>query len=337
VQVPAQFATIQSAIDSAPTNEMRIVMVGAGIFPGPIDFKGKPVRVRGTSCAQTIINGNGSQQASVVRFSGGEPAIAMLECVTVRSGTSGTQPIGSPTVLAGGGIFGQNSAASVRNCFVVNNSSGFGGGAYFLNCTGSVTNTVFGGNTASSDGGGFQANQSTMTLTDVLIENNTCNSRGGGMHLVQGNPTLTRVTVRNNVSSNLIGGVSWYSVGSTTAYLAMNNCTITGNTALVTQGGIGISETASLPVSASLEGTTVCDNLPRPNITGRWWNLGGNFVCDCVGDIDLDGMVNGSDLSSVLSNWGPCTGICRYDLNDDGVVNGADLSKVLSNWGVCGN
>jgi hypothetical protein len=337
VQVPGQYATIQSAIDSAPTNEMRIVMVGAGIFPGPIDFKGKPVRVRGTSCAQTIISGNGSQQASVVRFSGGEPAIAILECVTVRSGTSGTQPIGSPTVLAGGGIFGQNSAASVRNCFVVNNTSGFGGGAYFLNCTGSVTNSVFGGNTSSADGGGFQANQSTMTLTDVLIENNTCNSRGGGMHLVQGNPTLTRVTVRNNISSNLIGGVSWYSVGSSTAYLAMNNCTITGNTALVTQGGIGISETASLPVSASLEGTTVCDNLPRPNITGRWWNLGGNFICDCTGDVDLDGMVNGSDLSLVLSNWGPCTGICRYDLNDDGIVNGADLSKVLSNWGVCGD
>jgi hypothetical protein len=337
VQVPAQYATIQSAIDSAPANEMRIVMVDAGIFPGPIDFKGKPVRVRGTSCAQTIIDGNGSQQASVVRFSGGEPAIAVLECVTVRGGTSGTQPIGSPTVLAGGGIFGQNSAASVRNCFVVNNSSGFGGGAYFLNCTGSVTNSVFGGNTSSADGGGFQANQSTMTLTDVLIENNTCNSRGGGMHLVQGNPTLTRVTVRNNVSSNLIAGVSWYSVGSTTAYLAMNHCTITGNTALVTQGGIGISETASLPVSASLEGTTVCDNLPRPNITGRWWNLGGNFICDCTGDVDLDGLVNGSDLSLVLSNWGPCTGICRYDLNDDGTVNGADLSKVLSNWGACGN
>ena len=337
LQVPAQYATIQSAIDSAPTNEMRIVMLGAGIFPGPIDFKGKPIRVRGTTCAQTIINGNGGQQTSVVRFSGGEPAIAALECVTVRGGTSGTQPIGSPTVLAGGGIFGQNSAASVRNCFVVSNTSGFGGGAYFLNCTGSVTNTVFGGNTASSDGGGFQANQSTMTLTDVLIESNTCNSRGGGIHLVQGNPTLTRVTVRNNISSNLIGGVSWYSVGSSTAYLAMNNCTITGNTALVTQGGIGISETTSLPVSASLEGTTVCDNLPRPNITGRWWNLGGNFVCDCTGDVDLDGVVNGSDLSAVLSNWGPCTGVCRYDLNDDGIVNGGDLSKVLSNWGVCGN
>jgi hypothetical protein len=92
-----------------------------------------------------------------------------------------------------------------------------------------------------------------------------------------------------------------------------------------------------LPVSLSLHDTTVCDNLPRPNITGRWWNLGGNFICDCVGDIDLDGMVNGSDLSAVLANWGPCAGVCRYDLNDDGIVNGADLTKVLANWGVCGD
>ena len=339
VQVPAQYATIQSAIDSAPTNEMRIVMVGAGIFPGPIDFKGKPVRVRGTSCAQTIINGNGNQTASVVRFSGGEPAIAMLECVTVRGGTSGTQPIGSPTVLGGGGIFGQNSAASVRNCFVVNNSSGFGGGAYFLNCTGSVTNSVFGGNTASSDGGGFQANQSAMTLTDVLIENNTCNSRGGGMHLVQGNLTLTRVTVRNNVASNLIGGLSWYATGSSTAHLAMNTCTITGNTSFVTQGGIGISETPTLPPSASLVATTVCDNLPRPNITGRWENLGSNNVCDCLGDLNLDGVVNGADIALLLSVANTTTGCgnnCSADLNGDSLVNGADIGLMLSAWGSCG-
>jgi hypothetical protein len=336
VQVPGQFATIQSAIDSAPTNEMRIVMVGAGIFPGPIDFKGKPVRVRGTSCAQSIISGNGGQQTSVVRFSGGEPAIAALECVTVRNGTSGTLREGS-TFLVGGGIFGQNSAASVRNCFVVNNRSGFGGGAYFLNCTGEVTNCVFGGNTASSDGGGFQASQCNMTITDVLVENNNCKARGGGMHLAQGHLTLNRVTVRNNTSSSLIGGISWYAVGSSSAQLMLDTCTITGNTALVTEGGIGVAETAVLPVSLSLHDTTVCDNLPRPNITGRWWNLGGNFICDCTGDVDLDGMVNGSDLSAVLSNWGPCTGICRYDLNDDGIVNGGDLSKVLSNWGVCGD
>jgi hypothetical protein len=315
---------------------MRIINVAAGTFAGPIDFKGKPVIVRGGGAGVTVIDGTGGQQLSVVRFSGGEPAIAALDGVTVRGGIYGTQPAGS-NFLVGGGIFGQNSGASVRNCAVQNNAAGFGGGAYFLNCTGSVTNTVFRNNNASSDGGGFQANQGAMNITDVVVEGNVCNSRGGGMHLVQGTPTLKRVTVRNNQSSNLIGGVSWSATGSSTAKLVMEACSITGNAAYVTQGGLGISETASLPVSASLQGSTVCNNTPRPNVGGgRWIDLGGNTICDCVGDLNIDGVVNGADLGLMLSSWGPCGTSCPYDINADGQINGADLGLVLSAWGICG-
>ena len=336
VQVPSQIATIQGAIDSAPSNEMRIVMVAPGTYAGPFDFKGKPVIVRGTSCAQTVLNGSSGQSLSVVRFTGGEPAIAALECVTVRGGTSGSPVPNNPTVLVGGAIFGYNSAASVRDCFIQNNAAGYGGGAYFLNCTGSVTNTVFRNNSASADGGGIQANQSAMNITDVVVESNVCNSRGGGIHMVQGTPTLTRVTVRNNQSSNLIGGVSWFATGSSTARLVMNACSVTGNTAAVTQGGLGISETLTLPVATTLQGTTVCNNTPRPNVSGRWIDLGGNTICDCVGDLNVDGVVNGADLGLMLSSWGPCGTNCPYDLNADGQINGADLGLVLSAWGGCG-
>jgi hypothetical protein len=153
---------------------------------------------------------------------------------------------------------------------------------------------------------------------------------------VQGTPTLTRVTVRNNQSSNLIGGVSWFATGSSTAQLVMNACSVTGNTAAVTQGGLGISETLTLPVATTLQDTTVCNNTPRPNVTGRWTDLGGNTICDCVGDLNVDGVVNGADLGLMLSSWGPCGTNCPYDLNADGQVNGADLGLTLSAWGVCG-
>ena len=335
VTVPGTYGNIQAAIDSAPAATMRIIAVGAGTFAGPINFKGKPVIVRGAGAGLTVIDGTGGGQFSVVRFSGGEPAITALESVTVQGGVYGTQPAGS-NFLGGGGIFGQNSAASVRNCSIQNNASGFGGGAYFFNCTGDVTNTTIRNNTASSDGGGFQANQCAMNLTDVIIEGNICNSRGGGMNLVQGNLVFTRVTVRNNQSGSLIGGISWSSVGSNTAQLSMNTCTVTGNTASITQGGIGISETATLPPSASLVATTVCDNLPRPNITGRWTNLGDNTVCDCPGDLNIDGVINGADLGLMLSSWGPCGSNCNADLNGDGVIAGADLGLLLSAWGPCG-
>jgi hypothetical protein len=336
VQVPSQIATIQAAIDSAPSDKMRIIMVAPGTYAGPFDFKGKPVIVHGTSHAQTILSGSSGQQSSVVRFSGGEPAIAALERVTVRGGASGSPVPNNPTVLVGGGVFGYNSAASVRDCFIENNAAGFGGGAYFLNCTGSVTDTVFRNNNASSDGGGFQANLGSMTLTDVVVESNVCNSRGGGMHLVQGTPTLTRVTVRNNQSSNLIGGVSWFATGSSTAQLVMNACSVTGNTAAVTQGGLGISETLTLPVATTLQDTTVCNNTPRPNVTGRWTDLGGNTTCDCRGDVNLDGLVNGADISAILSYWGPNPTLPAADITGDGVVNGSDLAAVLTNWGSCG-
>ena len=333
VQVPSAVATIQAAIDAAPTNEMRIVMVAPGTYAGPIDFKGKPVIVRGTSCAQTILSGSSGQQLSVVRFSGGEPAIAALECLTVRGGLTGTQIPGTP-FLVGGGIFGQNSAASVRNCAIENNVSSFGGGAYFVDCSGSVSNSVFRNNASGADGGGFQANTSTMRLTDVVIQGNTCNSRGGGMHLVQGRPVLTRVTVTSNHSDNIVGGLSWYGNSSPSAYLTATNCSVTGNNASGSQGGIGITDPTISTMS--LQDSTVCNNLPRPNITGRWTDLGGNTICDCAGDFNLDGVVNGADLGLMLSSWGLCGSNCSADLNGDAVVNGADLGLLLSAWGICG-
>ncbi len=47
-------------------------------------------------------------------------------------------------------------------------------------------------------------------------------------------------------------------------------------------------------------------------------------------DLNGDGTVGGSDLSTLLSNWGG-TGV--GDINDDGVVSGPDLAAILSAWG----
>jgi hypothetical protein len=337
VTVPGSYATIQAAIDATPAGQSRIIEVAAGTYPGPIDFKGRDVVVHGAGAGQTILSGASGQSLSVVRFSGGEPASAALEAVTVRGGLTGTPIPGVPSALAGGGIFGIDSAASVRDCVVENNVAGFGAGMYFLRCGGEVRGTAVRNNTAGSDGGGFQSNQGSQRLTDVVIEGNTCNSRGGGMHLVQGNPTLTRVTVRNNYSNNLIGGVSWYALGSATATAALDACAVTGNSALVTLGGIGISAPTTGTPTISLRGTNVCNNTPRPNVSGPWTDLGGNTICDCTGDLTADDIVNGADLGVMLSAWGNCTGSCTADLNRDGVVNGADLGVLLSEWGACGN
>ena len=334
VQVPSQIATIQSAIDSAPSDKMRIIIVAPGTYAGPIDFKGKPVVVRGASHAQTILNGSSGQQLSVVRFSGGEPAIAALECVTVRGGLTGTPIPSQPSALAGGGIFGTDSAASVRSCVIDGNVAAFGGGAYFLRCTGSVTECVFKNNSASADGGGFQTNAGIQTLTDVTIQANFANSRGAGMHIVQGVIRLARVQVLDNYCGNIVGGISFSPSGTQPMLLDLVNCRVSGNTAAVAYGGVAMLGSLTAPISMS--GTTICDNLPRPNMFGPYENLGGNTVCDCVGDLNVDGVINGADLGLMLSSWGPCGSNCTSDLNSDNVVNGADLGLLLSAWGICG-
>jgi hypothetical protein len=338
VDVPGDFATIQAAIDAAPANEMRIVSVAAGTFNERIAFNGKPVVVRGAGAGQTVIAGAGlgGESVSVVRFTGGEPAIAALERVSVRGGATGSPFPGSPQFLVGGGIFGYQSAASIRDCVIEQNVASFGAGAYLWTCTGNVERCVFRNNNAGSDGGGVQLYRGTPTMVDCVVEGNICNSRGGGMHIVHGNPTLTRVAVRNNYSNNLIGGVSWFALGSATATAMLDDCTVTGNSALVTQGGIGISAPTSGTPTITLRGTEACDNAPRPNVSGLWADLGGNVICDCAGDLTFDGVVNGADLGILLSAWGACGGSCASDLNRDGVVNGADLGAMLSEWGLCG-
>ena len=47
------------------------------------------------------------------------------------------------------------------------------------------------------------------------------------------------------------------------------------------------------------------------------------------GDFNNDGVVNGTDLATLLGAWGGTGG----DINGDGTTNGADLSILLGNWG----
>lgn len=51
------------------------------------------------------------------------------------------------------------------------------------------------------------------------------------------------------------------------------------------------------------------------------------------GDLNGDGVVDGADLSELLSRWGVCPAPCSADLDGNGVVDGADLSTLLSRWG----
>ena len=48
-------------------------------------------------------------------------------------------------------------------------------------------------------------------------------------------------------------------------------------------------------------------------------------------DLNLDGVVNGGDLTLLLISWGACSS-CEADFDDSGFVDGADLVTLLSQW-----
>ncbi len=57
--------------------------------------------------------------------------------------------------------------------------------------------------------------------------------------------------------------------------------------------------------------------------------------CECIGDLDASGTVDGADLAILLGAWGNAGGVA--DLNADGTVDGADLAILLGAWGICLN
>ena len=101
VHVPGDYGTIQGAIDSALAATMRIVEVAAGTYAGPIDFKGKPVVVRGAGAGQTVLDGASGQSLSVVRFSRSDGLVIETRPETTRVSGSATATVSSSWSLMG--------------------------------------------------------------------------------------------------------------------------------------------------------------------------------------------------------------------------------------------
>lgn len=74
---------------------------------------------------------------------------------------------------------------------------------------------------------------------------------------------------------------------------------------------------------------------------GQSYNFAGFSPCECVGDVNESGTVNGTDLALLLGEWtgssayAPCPPLNDADLNGDCHVDGVDLALLLGSWGRC--
>jgi len=71
---------------------------------------------------------------------------------------------------------------------------------------------------------------------------------------------------------------------------------------------------------------------PVPGFDGSNYVLSADCLdCGALGDLDLDGDVDGADLGLLLGEFG-VSGHSIGDLNRDGQVTGADLGLLLGAW-----
>ncbi len=204
---------------------------------------------------------------------------------------------------AGGGLFADTESDAIRlsNCVFESNRATYGGGAYLRGDGAILEDCAFIENSVSLNGAGlalFDSDDSEIVGGD--FRSNSAGNDGGAMYLV-GRDTLVHA------------------------------CVVKSNTA-VSAGGILVpSGTSTMRMSSS----EVCGNTPV-QVFGNWTDLGKNAVgdaCDCLGDIDGDGQVGGTELGLLFSLWG--TGNSLLDLNRDGSINAADLGILLGVWGNC--
>ena len=171
ISVPADFSTVQAAIDAAADGDT--ILVAAGTYQENIFFLGKAIHVTSEDGpATTFLDGN--QTGSVVSFVNGEGASSIIEGFTIMNGT-GTF-ISGPDISSGGGVFVTNAGGPsiIGNVITDNTSStGNGGGIGCFEATAIVSDNSITGNA----GGGVYATNSlqTMTITNNSIDTNSSN------------------------------------------------------------------------------------------------------------------------------------------------------------------
>ena len=295
LHVPADFPTIQAAIDAAFDGDT--VQVQSGFYNGQVDFLGKAVAVIGAGAASTTLDGTGLA-GSVVHFISGEGPDSVLQGFRIGHGTGEivTDPVFGD-VSCGGGIIVRYSSPTIRLCWVQSNACWGGAGMCNVGSSPDVIGCTFSNNTSDGHGGGmYNLEGSEPHIEGCLFQSNSSSWGGGMTNTVGSHAKLINCTFSGNQVTNVGGGIYNRSYSSPTII----GCEFLGNV----QSGNPVGSGGGMCTYGSGNGGGPCYPI----------------VMDCLfeGNVaagDGGGMVNAYDSHPTVTN---CTFRNNYGGRDGG-------------------
>lgn len=256
-QVPAQYATIQAAVDASVYGD--VVVIAAGTYDdcihqahptAPIDttkcvvVMKSGVALRGAGTGATIIEvrerGRGIHCDGVID--------ATIEGLTIR---------GAYAAVYGAGIYCYNgSSPTIRNCVVRNCYDG--GIIVRVNSHPSISGSTLLANVGKEGGGLAIDDLSNPIITSCVIDSNAAPS-GGGVFVRNSSPQFSDCLVRYNYINLANGPGGGLTIKAATPSIA--DCVILGNTATGSGGGLYLEESTTTISRCSITGNRTTGTL----------------------------------------------------------------------------
>ena len=231
IHVPADQATIQTALIAASTDDTVLVQPGTyneNIFwPETSGIK----LISAGDSSNTVIDGGGV--SSVVYMN---PQTTIIDSNTI---IQGFEFINGGNATSGGGLFCEGSSPTLIDLHFTNNSASNGGGIFLNSSSNPTLDGITLSNNTASIGGGIFISSSNPIFTNVSVTSNSATSLGGGMYFTGSCPSLNNVSILDN--SAVVGG-GLYGTNSINPITAAN-VEIAGNFATADGGGMFLNNT----------------------------------------------------------------------------------------------
>jgi hypothetical protein len=284
IDVPADFADIQAAIDDPGTTAGDEIIIAPGqyLLTATIDFKGKAIILRSTNptdpntVAATILDGQGSID-HVVKFASSEGPASILRGFTIMGGNAESS---ISIDKHGGGVLIFNSSPTVSYCVFLQNSAQYGGGGLYCEASSNqarpkIFSCIFMGNNAR-EGGGIGLVNGLPTISNCLLVANSAQVAGGIWN--RSDSTIVNSTIYGNLAAQYGGGLHSSQV---------LNPTLTNSVVWANVDASGMGEAAQVGVNGGELSVTYC------NIQGGWSGSGqeSNISVEPL-FMDIDGLDN---------------------------------------------